>query len=95
MRHVIANAESSMTEHGFYKFYQKMSTFLSKYRLNLIFKDESNEENYALTMQHLKIPFVIYLSLMAVAIIVFIIESIVHKIKRIHNQNSRRIAQSQ
>lgn len=73
IRSLINTVDSSMTEYGFLNFYRTLSTFVTKFRLKQIFKDENDDEEYALTMEHFKIPFItsIYLSLIVFATIVF------------------------
>lgn len=56
-----------------------------EFRSKQIFNDGS-EEAYAVTMVQLKIPLIVSLSLMTVACVIFIIEVIVYRIKKIQNR---------
>lgn len=84
----IDKTTSAMMESGLYPFYSSFSEFLSEFRMKQILNDDADDA-YALTMEHLKIPLVIYLSLISFAFIIFIIELIVYKVKKIYRQRNR------
>lgn len=69
-----------MMESGFYQFYISLADFMEKFvqRAEEMYLDDDFQ---ALSMDQLRRPMIIFISLYAMAIIVFILEIIVVKLK--------------
>lgn len=80
-----------MMENGLHQFYRSFSTFLMDLIENLN-HNRDNDDIQALTMEQLKIPFIIFIVLLGLASIVFVIEVIVYHFNKL---SSRRIVHLQ
>lgn len=77
---------AEMLENGLYRFYLSMATYKQQLNKRAYLSQNTDNHAMALTLDQMKRPLIIYLSVLATAMIIFVIEQVVlRKIVRHHN----------
>lgn len=77
---------AEMLENGLYRFYLSMAAYKQQLNKRAYLSQNTDNHAMALTLDQMKRPLIIYLSVLATAMIIFVIEQVVlRKIVRHHN----------